>query len=54
MQSIDIMNIYVTDKENIYKYKIDKISEVTSEHVKVINDTPGGSVAKFSKKSILV
>ena len=41
MQPIDIMNIYVTDKENIYKYKIDKISEVTSEHVKVINDTPG-------------
>jgi LPXTG-site transpeptidase (sortase) family protein len=33
--------IYVTDKENIYQYKIDKISTVTPDHVEVINDTPG-------------
>lgn len=35
------MIIYVTDKENIYQYKIDKISTVTPDHVEVINDTPG-------------
>lgn len=35
------MIIYVTDKENIYQYKIDNISTVTPEHVEVINDTPG-------------
>ena len=34
------MTIYVTDKENIYQYKIDKISTVTPDHVEVINDTP--------------
>ncbi|MCT0016633.1 sortase, partial [Lactococcus lactis subsp. lactis] len=35
------MTIYVTDKENIYQYKIDKISTVTPDHVEVINDTSG-------------
>ncbi|MGV8956173.1 class A sortase [Lactococcus lactis] len=34
------MTIYVTDKENIYQYKIDKISTVTPNHVEVINVTP--------------
>ena len=35
------MVIYVTDKEDIYQYKIDNISTVTPDHVEVINDTPG-------------
>lgn len=35
------MVIYVTDKENIYEYKIDKINMVTPEHVEVLDDTPG-------------
>ena len=35
------MTIYVTDKDNIYQYKIDKIDVVTPEHVEVINDSPG-------------
>lgn len=35
------MIIYVTDKESIYQYKIDKINTVTPDHVEVINDIPG-------------
>ncbi|HFC9197579.1 class A sortase [Enterococcus lactis] len=35
------MVIYVTDKENIYKYKINKIRKVKPNHVEVINDIPG-------------
>lgn len=35
------MAIYITDKNNIYQYKIDKISVVTPDHVEVIDDTPG-------------
>ena len=35
------MSIYVTDKNNVYQYKIDKIDVVTPEHVEVLNDTPG-------------
>lgn len=35
------MTVYVTYKENIYQYKIDKVSTVTPDHVEVINDTPG-------------
>lgn len=33
--------IYVTDKENIYQYRIDNNTTVTPDHVEVINDTPG-------------
>lgn len=35
------MIIYITDKENIYQYKIDKVSIVTPDHVESISDTPG-------------
>ena len=35
------MVIYVTDKNNIYQYRINKISVVSPEHSEVINDTPG-------------
>ncbi|MGY3735499.1 class A sortase [Lactococcus taiwanensis] len=34
------MMIYVTDKNNVYAYKIDKINVVTPEHVEVLDDTP--------------
>ena len=33
------MIIYVTDKNNIYQYRINKISVVSPEHSEVIDDT---------------
>ena len=36
----DGMTIYITDKNNIYQYKITKINVVTPDHVEVLNDTP--------------
>lgn len=35
------MKIYLTDKDKIYTYVISNITEVTPEHVEVIDDTPG-------------
>ncbi|TWT16714.1 class A sortase [Streptococcus sp. sy010] len=35
------MKIYLTDKDKIYTYVISDITEVTPEHVEVIDDTPG-------------
>ena len=35
------MSIYITDKDKIYQYKIDKTEVVTPDHIEVLNDTPG-------------
>ncbi|PZO93415.1 class A sortase [Streptococcus halichoeri] len=35
------MPIYITDKENVYRYDITSVDTVTPDRVDVINDTPG-------------
>ncbi|AND79375.1 class A sortase [Streptococcus pantholopis] len=37
------MKIYLTDKEMIYTYIIDRVDAVSPDHIEVLNDSPGNS-----------
>ena len=39
----DGMKIYLTDKEMIYTYIIDRVESVSPDHIEVLNDSPGTS-----------